>query len=42
MAIKRFAEYKMMGNPNIAERYRKSLQRYTDHTLLICAFCYAM
>lgn len=42
MAIKRFAEYRMIGNPELAAKYRKSFKYYTEVSLLISAFFYAM
>lgn len=42
MAIKRFAEYRMIGNPEIAGLYRKSFVKYTQTSLLVSSFFYAM
>lgn len=42
MAIKRYAEYRMIGDAEVAGRYRKSFKFYTEHSLLISAFFYAM
>lgn len=42
MAIKRFAEYRMIGDPKLAAKYRKSFAYYSEKSLLICAFFYAM
>lgn len=42
MAIKRYAEYRMIGNPEQAGLYRKSFKYYTEHLLLVSAFFYAM
>lgn len=42
MATKRYAEYRMIGDPEIAGKYRKSFQYYTEHSLLVSAFFYAM
>ena len=42
MAVKRFAEYRMIGNPSVAGSYRKSFRAYTETSLLISAVCYAM
>ena len=42
MAIKRFAEYRMIGNPELAAKYRKSFEKYTENSLIISAFFYAM
>ena len=42
MAVKRFAEYRMIGDPAVAGLYRKSFVRYSEATLLCSAFCYAL
>ena len=42
MATKRYAEYRMIGDPKVAGLYRKSFSYYTENTLLISAFFYAM
>ncbi len=42
MATKRYAEYKMIGNPELAGKYRKSFKFYSEQSLLISAFFYAM
>ena len=42
MATKRFSEYRMINNPQTAGLYRKSFRRYTEHSLLLSAFFYAM
>ena len=42
MAIKRYAEYRMINDPELAGRYRKSFQYYTERTLLISSFFYAL
>ena len=42
MATKRFAEYRMIGNPEIAGLYRKSFKYYTENSLLISMFFYAL
>lgn len=42
MAIKRFAEYRMIADPMVAGSYRKSFKFYTEKSLLISAFFYAM
>lgn len=42
MATKRYAEYIMIGNPELAGQYRKSFKFYTEQSLLISAFFYAM
>lgn len=42
MATKRFAEYRMINDPERAGLYRKSFRHYTEHSLLISAFFYAL
>ncbi|MCR5791295.1 MAG: UbiA prenyltransferase family protein [Lachnospiraceae bacterium] len=42
MATKRFAEYRMIGDPSQAGLYRKSFRYYSEQSLLISAFFYAM
>lgn len=42
MAVKRYAEYRMIGDPSRAGSYRKSFARYTEETLLCSAFFYAL
>ncbi|MBR2274631.1 MAG: UbiA prenyltransferase family protein [Lachnospiraceae bacterium] len=42
MATKRFAEYRMIGDPSQAGLYRKSFKHYTEISLLISAFFYAL
>lgn len=42
MATKRFAEYRMIGNPEIAGLYRRSFKYYTENSLLISMFFYAI
>ncbi len=42
MATKRFAEYRMIGDPEKAGLYRRSFKHYTEQSLLISAFFYAM
>ncbi len=42
MAIKRFAEYRMIGNPELAGKYRKSFEKYSEKSLFVSAFFYAM
>ena len=41
MATKRFAEYRMIGDPSVAGLYRKSFAHYTETTLLVswATFC---
>ena len=42
MAIKRFAEYRMIGNPTTAALYRKSFLYYNEKKLLVSSFFYAL
>lgn len=42
MATKRFAEYWMINNPSVAGLYRKSFEHYSEKSLLISSFVYAM
>ncbi|WP_240336853.1 UbiA family prenyltransferase [Rufibacter psychrotolerans] len=42
MATKRFAEYRYINNPELAGLYRKSFQKYTENSLLISMFFYAL
>lgn len=42
MAVKRFAEYRMIDDPELAGSYRKSFQKYTSITLLCSSIFYAM
>ncbi len=42
MATKRFAEYRLIGNPALAGMYRRSFQYYTESSLLITMFFYAI
>ena len=41
MGIKRFAEYRMIGDPSLAGLYRKSFLYYTEQTLLCSSMFYA-
>lgn len=41
MGIKRFAEYRMIGDPKTAGMYRKSFAAYTERTLLCSSMFYA-
>ena len=41
MGIKRFAEYRMIGDPKTAGLYRKSFARYSERTLLCSSMFYA-
>lgn len=42
MATKRFAEYRYIGDPAVASSYRRSFQHYSENSLLISMFYYAM
>ncbi|MFT3903265.1 MAG: hypothetical protein QM727_08825 [Niabella sp.] len=42
MATKRFAEYRMIDNPELAGQYRRSFKYYTESSLLISMFFYAI
>ncbi len=42
MAVKRYAEYRMIGDPVRAGLYRKSFRFYTEKSLLVSAFFYAL
>lgn len=42
MAVKRYAEYRMIGNPKLAGSYRKSFAKYTEATLLCSSFYYGL
>ena len=42
MATKRYSEYRMIGDKSIAASYRKSFQKYTEESLLLSAFFYAL
>lgn len=42
MATKRYAEYIMIDDPKLAGQYRKSFKFYTEKSLMISAFFYAM
>ncbi|MCR5652079.1 MAG: UbiA prenyltransferase family protein [Lachnospiraceae bacterium] len=41
MGIKRFAEYRMIGDPKTAGLYRKSFAKYNERTLLCSSMFYA-
>jgi 4-hydroxybenzoate polyprenyltransferase len=41
MAMKRFAEYRHIGDPRVAAAYRRSFEFYTEERLLISLFFYA-
>ena len=42
MAAKRYAEYRMINDEKTAALYRKSFEKYTQESLLISAFFYAL
>lgn len=42
MSVKRYSEYRMIGDPKIAGMYRKSFQYYTEQSLLGSSFFYSM
>jgi decaprenyl-phosphate phosphoribosyltransferase len=42
MAIKRFAEYRQLGDRKTAKRYRRSFAHYTEDRLLVSAFFYVV
>lgn len=42
MAIKRYAEFRFIGNPEQAGLYRASFLQYSETSLLLSAFCYAL
>lgn len=42
MATKRFAEYRLIDNPHVAGLYRKSFKHYTENSLLVSMFFYAI
>lgn len=42
MATKRFAEYRLIANRNLAGLYRRSFKYYTENSLLISMFFYAL
>ena len=42
MAIKRFAELRQIGDQAVAGSYRRTFRYYSEETLLISAFCYAL
>jgi 4-hydroxybenzoate polyprenyltransferase len=41
MAMKRYAEYRHIGNPAVAAAYRRSFKYYTEDRLLVSLFFYA-
>jgi 4-hydroxybenzoate polyprenyltransferase len=42
MAVKRFAEYRLIGDAHTASQYRRSFGYYTEDKLMISAFFYAI
>lgn len=42
MATKRYSEYRMIDDKSIASNYRKSFKYYSEHSLLLSAFFYAL
>ena len=42
MATKRFAEYRLIGDKEVAGLYRKSFKHYTENSLLVSMFFYAI
>ncbi|HTU99246.1 MAG TPA: UbiA prenyltransferase family protein [Luteitalea sp.] len=42
MAVKRYAEYRHIGNPAVAMAYRRSFRHYTEERLLISILFYAV
>ena len=42
MSAKRFAEYRMINDKELAGKYRKSFRYYSEHSLLISTFFYAI
>lgn len=42
MGIKRYAEYRFIGDPKVAALYRNSFKYYTEENLLISSFFYSM
>jgi 4-hydroxybenzoate polyprenyltransferase len=42
MAIKRFAEYRQIGDAKTARRYRRSFKHYSEDRLLVSAFFYVV
>jgi decaprenyl-phosphate phosphoribosyltransferase len=42
MSVKRYAEYRWIGDPLRAGRYRRSFAYYTEKSLLLSAFFYAL
>ncbi len=42
MAMKRFSEFRMIGDKNIAAKYRKSFGIYTEYSLLVSSLAYSI
>lgn len=42
MATKRFAEFRLIANPEIAGQYRRSFKYYTENSLLVSMFFYGI
>ena len=42
MACKRYAEYRYINDPELAGKYRRSFKTYTENSLLISIFFYAL
>jgi 4-hydroxybenzoate polyprenyltransferase len=42
MAMKRFAEYRFIADPELAGRYRRSFRFYTENSLLASSFFYGL
>jgi 4-hydroxybenzoate polyprenyltransferase len=42
MAVKRYSEYRRIGDPDRAKLYRKSFAAYSEKSLLLSAFFYAI
>ena len=42
MAVKRYAEYRFIDDPERAALYRRSFKHYTEQSLLVSAFFYAL
>jgi len=42
MGTKRYSEYRRIGDPELAGRYRRSFQSYSENALLLSSFFYAL
>lgn len=42
MATKRFAEFRLIGDPEVAGQYRRSFKFYTENSLLVSMFFYGI